>query len=78
MLHYEINRWTSLVEQWMRIRLSMQGTRIQSLVQKDAHDLKQLSPCTTATEPTCRSDWAQAPQLLSPHAAVTEPRHNSY
>ena len=27
--------WASLVAQWLRIRLPMQGTRVQALVQKD-------------------------------------------
>ena len=29
------NSWASLVVQWLRIRLAMQGTLIQSLVQED-------------------------------------------
>ena len=36
--------WTSLVAQWIRICLPKQGTRVQSLVQKD-------SMCHGATEP---------------------------
>ena len=37
---------TSLVVQWLRIRLPMQGTRVQALAQKDP-------TCRGATEPTC-------------------------
>ena len=56
---------TSLVVQWLRIHLPMQGTRVQSLVQEDA-------TCFWATKPMhhilsqCSS--AQELQLLSPCA----------
>ena len=36
--------WTSLVAQWLRIRLPMQGTRIRSLVREDP-------TCCGATKP---------------------------
>ena len=36
--------WTSLVVQWLRIRLPMQGTQVGSLVQED-------STCRRATKP---------------------------
>ena len=42
---------TSLVAQWLRIRLPVQGTWVQPLVQDDPHATEQLSPCATATEP---------------------------
>ena len=42
---------TSLVAQWLRIRLPVQGTRVQSLVREDPTCTEQLSPCTTTTEP---------------------------
>ena len=29
------NRWTSLVVQWLRIRLPMQGTQVRALVRED-------------------------------------------
>ena len=35
---------TSLVAQWLRIRLSRQGTQVQSLVRKIPHAAEQLSP----------------------------------
>ena len=42
---------TSLVVQCLRIRLPMQGTRVQALVQEDPTCREQLSPCATTTEP---------------------------
>ena len=46
-------RWggTSLVVQWLRIRLPMQGTRVWALVQEIPHAVEQLSPCATTTKP---------------------------
>ena len=49
--------WISLVAQWLRIHLPLQGSRAQVLVQEDS---------------TCRGAMAHAPQLLSPCAATTE------
>ena len=49
---------TSLVVQWIRICLPMQGTWVQFLVRED-------STCCGATKPVC-------PQLLSLHAVTTE------
>ena len=37
-------RGTSLVAQWLRIRLPMQGTQVQALVREDP-------TCATTTEP---------------------------
>ena len=48
---------TSLVAQWLRICLPMQGTRVWSLVQEDP-------TCHGATKPTCHNYWAHVPQLL--------------
>ena len=43
---------TSLVAQWLRIHLPMEGTRVQSLVREEIpHAAEQLSPCATTTEP---------------------------
>ena len=42
--------WTSLVVQWIRIRLPMQETQDQSLVQEDSTCQEQLRLCTTTTE----------------------------
>ena len=42
--------WTSLVVQWLRIHLPVQGTQVQSLVREDPAG--QLSLCATNTETT--------------------------
>ena len=58
----------SLVAQWLRIRLPMQGTRVQALVQEDP-------TCRGATKPMRHNYWAHMPQLLKP--ARLEPElHN--
>ena len=69
---------TSLVAQWLRIHLPMQGTQVQSLVWEDP-------TCCGATKPMSHNYWARTPQLLKPtssrarvpqllslHAATTE------
>ena len=48
---------TSLVVQWMRIHLPIQGTQVQSLVQED-------STCHGATKAMCHNYWAHMQQLL--------------
>ena len=60
---------TSLVAQWLRIRLSMQGTRIRALVRKDPTCRGATKPvhhnywaCTL--EPASHNYWARVPQLL--------------
>ena len=66
------NTWrTSLVVQWLRIHLPMQGTRVWALIQEDP-------TCCGATKPVCHNYWACAlepmshnywahmPQLLKP------------
>ena len=50
---------TSLVAQWLRVRLPMQGTWIWVLVPEDP-------TCRGATEPVRHDCWAYAPQLLRP------------
>ena len=40
--------WASLVVQWLRIRLPMQGTRVRALVREDP-------PCRGATKPVRRN-----------------------
>ena len=42
---------TSLVAQWLKIRLPVQGTWVRALVRKIPHATEQLSPCATNTEP---------------------------
>ena len=53
------NPWTSLVAQWLRIHLQMQGTQVRYLVREDP-------TCHGATKPLCHNYWAHAPQLLKP------------
>ena len=47
----------SLVAQWLRIRLPMQGTRVRALVREDP-------TCRRATKPVRHNYWACVPQLL--------------
>ena len=49
---------TSLVAQWLRICLSMQGTRVRALVQEDP-------TCRGATKPVHHNYWACALELMS-------------
>ena len=75
---------TSLVAQWLRICLPMQGTQVLSLLQEG-------STCHAATKPACHDHWAHAPgsrvatpepvchnswssSALEPCAVTTEPR----
>ena len=58
----ESSEGTSLVVQWLRIHLSMQGTQAQSLVQELRRHV-------------LWSHWSHAPQHLSSHAATSEPIH---
>ena len=62
----EWRRGTSLVVQWLRIRLPMQGTRVRSLVREDPR-------CHGATKPERHNYWACALEPVSrnywsPHA----------
>ena len=52
--NYLSNR-ASLVVQWLRIHLAMQGTQVQSLVRED-------STCRGAAKPVCHMLRACAPQ----------------
>ena len=63
--------WTSLVVQWLRTRLPMQGTRVRYLVQEDPTCCGATKPVchnywACAQEPVHRSYWAHMPQLLKP------------
>ena len=69
------NSGTSLVAQWLRIRLPMQGIRFEPWSRKIPHAVEQLSLCTTTTG--LRST-AHEPQLLSPRATTTEPVCRNY
>ena len=69
---------TSLVAQWLRICLPMQGTQVRALVWEDptCHGATKpvrhnywacaLEPEATTTEPTCHNYWAHVLQLLKP------------
>ena len=71
MAHSEKKWRASLVVQWLRIRLSMQGTRVQALVREDptcrgANKPVRHNYWACALEPTSHNYWARAPQLLKP------------
>ena len=62
---------TSLVAQWLRICLPVQGTRVQSLVREDPTCHRATKPVShnywiCALEPTRRNYWARVLQLLKP------------
>ena len=66
----------SLVAQWLRICLPMQGTRVWALVQEDLTCHGATKPMhqnywACALEPTSYNYWACVPQLLKP--ALLEP-----
>ena len=50
---------TSLVAQWLRIHLPMQGTQVRALVREDP-------TCRGATKPVRHNYCACVPQLLKP------------
>ena len=63
----------SLVAQWLRIHLPMQGTRVRALVQEDPTYRRATKPVchncwACALEPMSYNYWAHEPQLLSPRA----------
>ena len=63
----------SLVAQWLRIRLPMQGTRVRSLAREDPTCRGATKPVrhnywAWALEPSCHNYWAHMPQLLKPAA----------
>ena len=62
---------TSLVVQWLRIRLPMQGTRVWTLVRADPTYRGASKPVhhnywACALEPVSHNYWAHVPQLLKP------------
>ena len=56
----------SLVAQWQRIHLAMQGHRFDSSSGKIPHALEQLSLCATTVEPVLRSPGAATPEACVP------------
>ena len=68
-------QWTSgasLVVQWLRLCLSMQGTPVWSLVWKDI-------TCCRATKPMCHNCWAHAlePALCNKSYHNEKPMHHN-
>ena len=67
---------SSLVVQWLRIHLPMQGTRVQSLVREDPTCRRATKPVShnywaCALEPSSHNYWAHEPQSLSLCATTT-------
>ena len=63
--------WASLVAQWLRIRLPMQGTWVWALVQEDPTCHRATKPVShnywaCALEPVTHNYWAHVTQLLKP------------
>ena len=61
----------SLVAQWLRIHLPVQGTRVQALIQEDPTCRRATKPVchnywAWALEPASHNYWAHVPQLLKP------------
>ena len=61
----------SLMAQWLRIRLPMQGTRVQALIREDPTCRRATKPVrhnyrACALEPASHNYWAHVPQLLKP------------
>ena len=54
---------TSLAVQWLRICLSMQGTRIRSLIRELRSYMRQLSPRTATPEPGLTDERSHMPHL---------------
>ena len=63
-----IKSWASLVAQWLRIHLPVQGTWVRALVWEDP-------TCRAATKPVSHNYWARVPQLLKP-ACLESVLHN--
>ena len=59
LLYFKLTIGTSLMAQWLRICLPMQGTRVQALVREDP-------TCRGATKPVHHNYWAHVLQLLKP------------
>ena len=68
----KIGTGTSLVFQWLRIHLPMQGTQVQSLVQKDPTCLGATKPVHTTTEPTHHVPTYMKPMCSRDHAPQQE------
>ena len=67
----KVNDRASLVAQWLRIRLPMQGTRVRALVREDPTYHGATKPVRhnywgCALEPTSHNYWVHVLQLLKP------------
>ena len=58
---FKLTSWDSLVAQWIRICLPMQGTWVQSLVQGDP-----TCSCTTTINPVLQSPAATSTEAHTP------------
>ena len=70
---------TSLVAQWLRMCLPMQGTWVQALVREDPTCRRATKPMrhnywACALEPASHNYWALAPQLLKPMPRAHAPQ----
>ena len=79
--HQTFNTGTSLVAQWLRIRLPMQGTQVRALVPEDPTCHGAARPVyhnywACVLQPTSHNYWAHVPQLkpvrLEPCSATRE------
>ena len=71
MFSYKKKLWASLVAQWLRIHLLMQGTRVWALVQEDPTCRGATKPVShnywaCALKPASHNYWACVPQPLKP------------
>ena len=62
----------SLVAQWLRIRLPMQGTRVEPWSGKIPHAAERLSPWATTTEPALYNPRATTTEALAPRARAPQ------
>ena len=69
--HSNMYMRASLVVQWLRIYLALQGTAVCPLSGKIPHAVEHLS-CAPPVEAVSCNCWAHILQLLSPHLATTE------
>ena len=65
---------TSLVVQWLRIRLPIQGTQVRSLVQEDPTCRGATNLCVTTTKPVLQSPRATTTEAHVPRARALQQR----
>ena len=79
----KFNLGTSLVAQWLRIHLPMQGTQVRSLFREDPTCHGATKPVhhnywACALEPMSHNYWTHVPQLLKPEHMRWSPRATRY